>query len=235
MSDHDRGDDPGERCTGRTAAGKRCSRDAEEGSTRCAQHGYKPMGRPSKLTAELREQIIYLILEGNYIETACQAVGVSPVTYHRWIARANNAEAKATELLTDAELERNPDAVYDKSDPADWLYLDFRHAIKTAEAFAETEQVRKWVRAAEYGAAWQAFAALLERRHPSRWRRRMGVDADVSSSGTIRTELVVPATEEKRVEVASILGQALGIKPAAPAKTTARKASTRTPRKRGSK
>lgn len=231
--DEERDDRP--RCTGRKADGKRCTRPAEEGSTRCSQHGYKPMGRPSKLNADLTEQIVFLILEGNYIETAAQAVGISPRTFHRWIARANDLEAKAAELLTDEQLERGGDAaVYNATDPADWLYLDFRHAIKTAEAFAETEAVRKWVRAAERGEAWQAFAALLERRHPTRWRRRMGVDADVASSGVVRHELIVPDTEAKRAAVAGILADALGIKPGK-TKTTTKRTGRATGRKRGEK
>lgn len=229
MSDRDEERDDAPRCMARTARGSRCRNAAEDGSTRCSQHGYRPRGRPSKLTADLQEQIIYLLLEGNYIETACQAVGVSPRTYHRWIARADQAEAKATELLEDEKLERLGDeALYNVTDPSDWPFLDFRHAIKTAEAFAETEQVRKWVRAAESGAAWQAFAALLERRHPSRWRRRVGVDADVASSGLVRHELVVPSSEDKRQAVAGILAGALGIEPA---KKTSRKTATKTAKK----
>ena len=41
-------------------------------------------GRPAKLTKEIIEQIATLVRAGNYIETACNFVGLSKDTYFRW-------------------------------------------------------------------------------------------------------------------------------------------------------
>lgn len=223
------------RCTGRTAAGSRCSRRAEEGTTRCAQHGYKPRGRPSKLTPELTAEVVYLVLEGNYLETAAQAVGISVRTLHNWRARGDDAMAKAEEAVADTE-ELAGDKLYEHVDPREWVYIDFFHALKTAEAYAETELLR---RAASGGFGWQAPMTVLERRHPSRWRRRESRDVEVSGN-VGRTTIVVPDTEEKRHAVAAALAGtglfddvvALG---SGPAKGTPTATKSRTPRKSAAK
>ena len=37
----------------------------------------KTLGRPTDLTPELQEKICSIIADGNYIETACNAVGIA--------------------------------------------------------------------------------------------------------------------------------------------------------------
>lgn len=199
-------DDSRPRCTGRTAAGGRCRHPAEDGSTRCAQHGYKMPGRPSKLTPALTQQIVFLILEGNYLETAAQAVGVDVATLHRWNRRAGEAIARAEEAVEDGELLLG-DGIYEHTDPAEWPYIDFRHALKSAEAYAETELLR---RASSGGNGWQAPMTVLERRHPLRWKRREGRDLEAADGGAIPVRVVAPDTDGKRREVAGIIAE-LGI------------------------
>ena len=55
-----------------------------------------------KYTPELVEQLIKYIETGNYIETACDAVGISKQTFYRWLEEKNDfsdaikkAESKA--------------------------------------------------------------------------------------------------------------------------------------------
>jgi transposase len=64
----------------------------------------------TKLTPELQEKIIKYIKGGNYIVIACQAVGISEVTYYDWIKKG--------------EAGREP-------------YADYADAIKKARAEAE--------------------------------------------------------------------------------------------------
>lgn len=229
-------DKPAKRaCTARTAGGRRCRRTAAPGSTRCDQHSFTVPGRPSKLTPELQEQLLYLILEGNYIEVACQAAGIDKTTYYRWIRRAEEAEAKAAEMLEDDELETNgAGAIYDHADPADWPYLDFRHAIKSAEAFAETEDLRK----VDGRDGWQAFMARLERRHPQRWRRRDSRKLELEGGVDVRKSVTVVPPAERRAEIAGILDEAGALAGAAAASssTTSKPKAKRTPpKKRGPK
>lgn len=198
------------RCSGRTANGQRCRRKAEEGSTRCAQHGYRMPGRPSKLTPELTEAIVFLILEGNYLETAAQACGVDVATLYRWQRRAGEAIAKAEERVEDGE-KLLGEGIYEHTDPADWPYLDFRHALKSAEAYAETELLR---RAAAGGFGWQAPMTVLERRHPSHWRRRDRLEVEGADGGAVPLKLVAPETEAKRRAIAELITNAGVLAPA---------------------
>src|SRR5262245_23417826 len=101
------------------------------------------MARPTKLTPELREQIVQALRAGNYAEAACQAAGISASTYYRWMARG----------------EQEPG-----------VYREFRVAVLQAEAVAEVHAVAIVRRA--MGEDWRAALAYLERRHPNRWRRR---------------------------------------------------------------
>jgi len=47
-----------------------------------------------KLTPELIEKLIPSIEAGNYIETVCQAHGISRNTYYLWLKKGESAKAK---------------------------------------------------------------------------------------------------------------------------------------------
>lgn len=185
------------RCTGRTVNGKPCQRTPLPGSTRCWSHSFKVPGRPSKLNQELIDRILPVVLEGNYLETAAQAAGIDKTTLYRWLRKADDLMARAVEHLDDAELEEHgANAVYDVLDPSEWVYLDFRHALKSAEAFAETELLRKALRrGAEQ--PWQAYVTVLERRHPERWRRRDSTSVEHSGEVRRTVEIVAPTDEDR--------------------------------------
>jgi transposase-like protein len=192
MSD-EREDENADRCTARTRTGARCKARRLDGTDRCHHHTFRVPGRPSKLDPGLTERIIDAVLDGNYLETAAQIVGVSPSTLYRWLRRADEAEAHAQEH---GEEDPRTGAVdlYANVDPAEWPYLDFRHALKSAEAYAEAELLR-FTRTAAPG--WQAYMTILERRHPSRWGRRD--TSKVEHSGGVRTsvEVIVPSDEDR--------------------------------------
>jgi hypothetical protein len=190
------------RCGARKADGRPCQAAALEGTTRCWHHSFKVPGRPSKLTTDLVDRIVDAVLEGNYLETAAQVAGVGKSTLHRWLRRADEAEARALEHVTDEDLEEHGQAaLYDVVDPADWPYLDFRHALKSAEAYAESELLRRTARAAR---GWQASMTILERRHPSRWGRRL--DANVHHDGEVQrtVEVIVPTDDERAAVLAKL-------------------------------
>lgn len=203
MSKHD-DDTPRPQCSFVRPGGRRCSKPAQDGSTRCWHHGFKVPGRPTKLNAKLSEQIIMLVVEGNYLTTSAQACGVSERTLFRWLERADHVEAAAMEHV-DPELPASkvPD-LYELVDPADWVYLDFRHALKSAEAYAETELLRQ---AKSGGMGWQAPMTVLERRHASRWRRSEHHEHAGAVEVRAKSELVVP-DDEKRAKAAAILAAA---------------------------
>lgn len=98
-----------------------------------------PGGRPSKLTPEVQEKIVNLIKVGNYAETAARAAGISKTTYYNWMA------------------DDRPQ------------YVEFRDAVETAEAEAESHAVAVVRRAMPD--QWTAAMTYLERRYPDRWSR----------------------------------------------------------------
>ncbi len=141
----------------------------------------KPSGRPCLLTPDLQAKICQYIAAGNYLSTACAAVGISPDSYHNWIERGQ--------------------AEIDAGDTAG-QFFGFIHAIKRAEADREAIIVGRLVEAAmpgvrkkvtkpvtvkgipqfdsegnirmttettETGGEWLAAATFLQRRHPDRW------------------------------------------------------------------
>lgn len=189
------------RCTGTTKRGTRCTKHAQPGSTRCAHHGFniKAIGRPTKLTDELVDTIVGLVLEGNYLDTAAAAAGIGRATLYRWLERADDIEAAAMEHVepnaTDVDL-------YEHTDPDLWRYLDFRDTLKAAEAYAETELLRM-VRNPGFG-PWQAAMTILERRKPQHWRRRDSHEVEAKGGFAIRVQTVAPEGD-KRDRVTALL------------------------------
>ena len=197
-------DDDRARCTGKTASGQPCRNRALPGTTRCRRHSFKVPGRPTKLTPDLQERILDAILDGNYVETAAQVAGVNKTTLYRWLRRAEEVEATA---LEHAEGDLEDVDLYSLVDPAEWVYLDFRHALESARAWAETELVRQVKAFAALG-GWQAFMTILERTHPTRWGRRKVLDHRFEGEGRVgKVELVIPSADEVAT-VARILADA---------------------------
>lgn len=177
MAKRDKPDKPPP-CTGKRADGRPCRNRVIPGTTRCWHHSFKVPGRPGRLTPDISERIIDAVLEGAYLETAAQAVGVSPRTLHRWLARGDDAEAAALEHF-DSSDEPGLEELYQHLDPAEWLYLDFRHALKSAEAWGELELLRK-VTHRGGDQPWTAYMTVLERKNAARWGRRLDVKHDGS-------------------------------------------------------
>jgi len=110
-------------------------------------------GRKTKLTPELKEQIIKYIEAGNYAKVACQAVGISEFIYYYWKRQGKKAEEKLEEgkKLTDRENE---------------LYQLYQ-SIRGAEARAEIRNVTSINLAARKD--WRAALEMLARKYHKRW------------------------------------------------------------------
>ena len=110
---------------------------------------YKGTGRPTKLTPELQDIICKYISDGNYLYTACAAVGITKTTYLHWLERAEREDNNGG-----------------------GIYNDFVIAVKSAEAEAEQKLVSVVREKAINGKEWLPAMTLLERRHPDRWGRK---------------------------------------------------------------
>ena len=138
-------------------------------------------GRPSKpvkLDEECQAKIIALLQRGNYIATACRAVGISRETFYTWL---ENGEGR--EVIT----EDGTVIVYDK--PA---YVEFREKVQVALALAEISLVHSARKGLD---GWQAQMTMLERRFPQRWGRK-----DMSFNVN-KTEVTGPNGGPVRIEV----------------------------------
>lgn len=120
----------------------------------------RPMGAKTKLTPALIEKITQLVRAGNYIETACQACGISTSTYHIWMQ------------LAEEEVEGRKRKK---------IHLDFMEAVKAARAEAESRNVAIIAKAAQDG-SWQAAGWYLERSYPHKFGQRKMVDKNVNEN-----------------------------------------------------
>jgi predicted site-specific integrase-resolvase len=108
------------------------------------------IGRQTKLTPQLQARIVQVLEAGNYIEAACDYVGINQDTYHEWVKRGkrgNKADREAG-------------------------YSEFSEAVKRAQAQAEILSVARIRKAGQEG-EWTADAWYLERSHPERWGRHV--------------------------------------------------------------
>lgn len=110
------------------------------------------VGRPTKLTPKLQQEICASLLSGAYIETASALHGVTKQTLYEWFKRGNQGEAP---------------------------YDGFIDAVKRVEAQSETIAINRINTAAEDPKNWTAAAWRLERKHPERWGRRDKVDLTI--------------------------------------------------------
>lgn len=95
-----------------------------------------------------------LIRYGNFVEIACDYVGIHVDTYYDWMRRAR------------------------EGGPRNRPYVDFSEAVKKAEATAEAECVAR-IRLAGQKGNLRADTWYLERRYPHRWgTRRVEVTGD---------------------------------------------------------
>lgn len=106
-------------------------------------------GRKPKLSKELIENLRKALEAGNYIETACDYVGINRATLYRW--------------LTEAE--------QDKAKP---LLRELKDTVTRSRAIAEMRNVMKIQQAAEE--SWQAAGWWLERSHSKKWGRQQKVE-----------------------------------------------------------
>ena len=110
----------------------------------------------TKLTPELQKQLIKYIEAGNYVETACKAVGISRRVFYNWGERGKKT----------LELEKNGKKVPE----SEKIYLHFLHTTRQAVAKAEIRNVTIIQIAAKKD--WRAAMEILARKYPKRWGKK---------------------------------------------------------------
>lgn len=144
------------------------------------------MGRPSGMTPQVAERIVTAIRAGAYAEVAATYAGVSRSTYFLWMAKGRK-DAEDREAGDFPSIDESHGHEWTEEGGRCWCghtrYSDFLDRIKEAEASAEIHAVGK-VRSA-FETDWKAAMTYLERRYPSRWRRRTTVDVGMENEGGV--------------------------------------------------
>ncbi len=168
------------KCKATTGKGKPCKKDAVDEAGLCNYHnGDTKPGRPTSLTQEVHDEIVRLILVGNYADTAALATGIDEKSYYNWLERGE----------LDVELGRGT------------VFAQFFQAIKRSAAEAEVTQVN-FAMTGPSG-KWQAHMTWLERRYPKKWGRQEKRVHELTG----KVELTTPANDERRAEVARLLSE----------------------------
>ena len=116
------------------------------------------MGRKTRLTPEIQQQVVTAISSGNWQEIACEYAGIHPATYYRWLERG---QAEIERLEGDDDAEPNEEET---------PYREFCEAVRKAQAVSEVQAVGL-IRKAAVDGSWQAAGWYLERSHPKRWAK----------------------------------------------------------------
>jgi hypothetical protein len=159
-------------CGHPTPDGGLCKNAPKRGEQYCAAHlglvGRKPM-LGSDAGDEVQAKLVAFLRGGNYVSTACAAVGISETAYYAWL---EHGEA---------------DRANDVASP----YADFAEACVRARAEGQAVLVQEVRRAGRDG-DWKASAWMLERSYPEQF----GVRREVKHSGGIAARTAAPEVPE---------------------------------------
>jgi hypothetical protein len=135
------------------------------------------MGRPTKLTDDLRDELARHLAAGNPIKTACALVGIGESTYHKWRARGKAERERVAEGHANCRVRK-----------AERPFVEFMESTTRARAEASRKRVANITEAADED--WRAAAWLLERREPETWGQKKRVEHAGKGGGPIQTAQV---------------------------------------------
>lgn len=113
------------------------------------------------------------------METACALAGIGVSTYYRWVERGENEVKRIQQAISDGveEPEVNEDEL---------IFVDFMEAVTHASVVAEDKAVGV-IHHAFGDKDWRAAINFLERRFPTRWRRRSTTELTGPNGGPVST------------------------------------------------
>lgn len=167
------------------------------------------MARPANklFDDDLVNELINYLKVGNYLGTACAAVGISEASYYRWMKEGLGVEDTVSghpdeddlrDRMIEGELVLGLTAIQVRS----W---NFRREVQKANALSEAYALAM-VRT-QMPTQWTAAMTFLERRFPSRWKRREQIDigGEESSVGIDETLLLSDPGASKLIHEALAL------------------------------
>ena len=124
-------------------------------------------GRKTLLNKEIAEAIVNALKLGNYMTTAADYVGVTPLTIANWLRKG-----EALSQVDDRELDND-----------EQMFVDFFMDCKKAKALSEMKAVNVIREASQ--SSWQAAAWYLERTANDRWGRIQRTEITGADGGAI--------------------------------------------------
>ena len=134
------------------------------------------IGRPTLLNNVIRDKICLLLRAGNYIETACNFVGINREVYFDWMRKGNKAKSG--------------------------IYFEFATMVKQAQAENEYLTIGKIMEAGNARDRqgnlknWTAHAWRMERKHPTRWGRKKQIEIISDDQNNTEIDLTPEEAEE---------------------------------------
>lgn len=134
------------------------------------------MGRKSKISPNLIEDVCNWLKLGYYQEDAAVMAGISPSTFYEWMKKGDEMD----DIIEEDKALPSPDSPLPATQEAVKvevvnMYSEFSEAVKRARAEAEGAHIRNIRRAADNG-SWQASAWWLERSFPKKWGKRSAIE-----------------------------------------------------------
>ncbi len=139
----------------------------------------KPSGRPSEFTAEVEKAILDALAAGASVRSACEAAGVGPTTFYRWLSEG-------------------------AADGAPEHFRVLRERTTRARAQARVAYAAVIRRAANEG-DWKAAAWFLERSEPEEWALKRRLEHSGPGGLAIRHETVPDYSDPEVREAADVL------------------------------
>ena len=190
-----------------------------------ARLAQRNLGAPTKLRPAVASRILKYVVEGNFIKTACAAVGVAPSTFKNWMERAElhltEAERKYEAAVKAAEADESTEADEDSEKtekqasaelsvwsfvpPEELIYVHLHIGLTMAEARGEMRLLQK---AAKGERGWQAALAVLERRYSDNWQKQEKKTHVVEGDADKPVVITYESDAERQERVARILGRA---------------------------
>jgi len=138
-------------CSATTSKGQPCRRApiADTDPPLCPVHIGRAV-KPTTLTPQIADRLVDMLRAGNYVEIACDIVGVPRRTFYDWLERGEHEPGE---------------------------FRDLRERVHAARAEVEARNVALISNAARK--SWQAAAWLLERTSPDRWAKQANRGSDL--------------------------------------------------------
>jgi hypothetical protein len=153
-------------------------RATQDGAVAMIWNGWTEIPTPQGLTGgwtgeSVAGRFLAAMKVGNFQNRAAEWAGVSARTIQTWLRIGRDHiddDAPVVDLAT----------VDEEFRPYVWLVLELRKA----EAHSEVELVTLWRSAAKDD--WRAARDLLGRRHPQRWKERVGSEVSGANGGPVQ-------------------------------------------------